>query len=435
MAKKQHNDVVVGLTVLAVLVLTIYIVVVLGDWQNLFRDKKKITIEQPYTIGLKGLSAGSPVLLGGAKIGQITETDIVYDKEADQVKVFFTLEIPEEYPLRQDCLLSPLSNVLGGQASLDIKSLGEKKEIIGDGEVVQEVKFETSIADAIESLKNELDSQAAGSLLYNLKEQVDKENPDSILASLVTTAINLRDTTNEINKQIEPNEEGRTLMFKVHEILDKLDTISLRFRDQLELKPGEDKATMMAKIHTALDALNSSLEQIDELIRENSPGITETIDSLKVSARKVEESLPGIIDDANEILATAKEAMGSARDALGKVEEILSVNRESIDRMVRNLDEVSVNLKMTSREVRLAPWKLLYQPGKDELQLQGVIDAASGFANGAERLDEATVRLKALLGSTGEEIDPKRIESILAELETSFERFQKAENKLWEELK
>ena len=434
MAKKQHNETVVGLTILVVLVLTIYIVVVLGDWQNLFRDKKKITIEQPYTIGLKGLSAGSPVLLGGAKIGQITATDISYDKESDQVKVFFTLEIPEEYPLRQDCLLSPLSNVLGGQASLDIKSLGEKKEIIENGAVVQGVEFETSIADAIDSLKNELDSKAAGSVLYNIKAQLDKDDPDSILASVLTTAMHLRDTTREIKEQVMLDEEKQTLMFKVHEILNKLDTISLRLRDQLELEPGEDTATMMAKVHTALDALNSSLEQIDEMVRENKPGITETIDSLKVSAKKVEESLPGIINRLNETLASAKEAMGSARDALGKVEEILSFNRESIDRMVRNLDEVSVNLKMASREIRRAPWKLLYQPDKDELQLQGVIDAASGFASGAESLDEATVRLKALLNSTGDQVDAKRIESILAELEASFERFQKAENKLWDEL-
>ncbi len=434
MAKKQRNETVVGLTVLLVLMLTIYVVVTLGDWQNLFRDKKEITIEQPYTIGLKGLSAGSPVLLGGAKIGQITATDISYDKKADQVNVYFTLEIPEEYPLRQDCLLSPLSNVLGGQASLDIKSLGEKKEIIGDGAVVQGVEFETSIADAIDSLKNELDSKTAGSLLYNLKEQVDKENPDSILASLVATAVNLKSITQQIDEQVEVDEEKQTLMFKVHEVLNKLDAISVSLRDQLELEPGEDTATMMAKMHTALDALNSSLEQIDAMVKENRPGITETINSLKVTAKKVEESLPGIIEELNATMASAKEAMGSARDALGKVKEILSVNQESIDRMVRNLDEVSVNLKMASREIRRAPWKLLYQPDKDELQLQGVIDAASGFASGAERLDEATVRLKALLGSAGEDVDPKRIESILAELETSFERFQKAENKLWEEL-
>ena len=433
MAKKQRNETVVGLTVLLVLVLTIYIVVVLGDWRNLFRDKKEITIEQPYTIGLKGLSAGSPVLLGGAKIGQITKTDIVY-YEPNEVNVYFTLEIPEEYPLRRDCLLAPLSNVLGGQASLDIKRLGGKEEIIGDGEVVQGVEFEDSIADAIDSLKNELNSEKAGSVLYNIKAQMNVDDPCSILASLVDTAVNLKSITQQIDEQVLVDEEKQTLMFKVHEIFDKLDTISVSLRDQLELEPGEDKATMMAKIHTALDALNSSLEQINELIRENSPGITETIDSLKVSAKKVEESLPGIIDDANEILATAKKAMGSARDALGKVKEILSVNRESIDRMVRNLDEVSVNLKMASREIRRAPWKLLYQPNKDELQLQGVIDATSGFASGAERLDEATVRLKALLGSTGEQFDAKRIESILAELETSFERFQKAENKLWEEL-
>ena len=76
MAKKQHNEVAVGMTVLAALALTVYIVVVLGDWSNLFTDKQKITVRMSDVKGRKGLAKGSPVFLGGAKIGQIIEAGV-----------------------------------------------------------------------------------------------------------------------------------------------------------------------------------------------------------------------------------------------------------------------------------------------------------------------------------------------------------------------
>ena len=79
----------------------------------------------------------------------------------------------------------------------------------------------------------------------------------------------------------------------------------------------------------------------------------------------------------------------------------------------------------------------------DKLEINGNVDFSVGnidfdgdFAAGAERLDNASLRLKTILETTGGKIpvDKKKIDAIITELETSFEKFKKAEQKFWKEL-
>jgi hypothetical protein len=66
-----------------------------------------------------------------------------------------------------------------------------------------------------------------------------------------------------------------------------------------------------------------------------------------------------------------------------------------------------------------------------------LIDSAGAFAAGAERLDSAALRLHKLMAATDDklQVDKDSIESMVSELEASFEQFQKVEQKFWEELK
>ena len=136
MAEKTRNEVAVGITVLVALALTVYIVIALGDWETLFVDKQKITVRQSYCDGIRGLSKGSPVHLGGIRIGQVISTDIRKSPppcpEGESINVFFTMEIPRDYQLRDDCRLTTQSNLLGGQTVLIIENPGCSGEIITD---------------------------------------------------------------------------------------------------------------------------------------------------------------------------------------------------------------------------------------------------------------------------------------------------------------
>ncbi|MFC1739732.1 MlaD family protein [Planctomycetota bacterium] len=339
MVKKIRNEVAVGITTLVVLVLTIYIVVTLADWSSLFTAQQKITVKLPYKIGLSGLSIGSPVHLGGIKIGHITHTQIKKlnpaTTDTNDVYVFFTMKIPQQYQLRSDCVLLPESNVLGGQALLSIEDLGSEGEIIKDGQTVELILAD----DVMEVIKHEFDSENPNSILALVKYEVNSNNPDSVITYLKQIAVEL------------------------------------------------------------------------------------------------EKGIPTIISQIEQTFAKASSALETAQSTLKKAKEI--TEDERIDKTINNISEVSTNLKLTSQEVRRAPWKLLYKPKEKEFKIQALVDSAGAFAVSAERLDNAALRLQKLItpAKDKEVVDEERISSMVAELETSFEKYREAEKKFWDELK
>ena len=259
MAKKVRNEVAVGLTVLVVMILTFYIVITLGDWSSLTDDQKEITVQLPYQVGLKGLIEGSPIYLGGVKIGQVCETKIVLpqDQNAD-IQVCFTMVIPESCPLRVDAVLEADSNLLGGQVSLVILDLGQGKALLKEGDVAS-LRFESGIDGMFSSIKRELDIENTHSLIYRFKNEFNRDSAGSFVDLLVKAATDLHEITGRI---------------KQHLIVD-----------------GEKKS-LVAKLDKAMDKLNSSLEQIDSLVRENKGNISETISSLHKTDACVKSSSP-----------------------------------------------------------------------------------------------------------------------------------------------
>ena len=316
MKKETRNEVAVGVTVTIVLLLTIYIVVMLADWSDLFTPQQKITVRLPYKIGLRGLTKGSLVNLGGLKIGQIIDTRIEKldpkSTDSNDVYVFFTMKIPQQYYLRRDCVLMSQNNLLGGQVVLSIEDLGSKGEIIKDGQTV--------------------DLPLADTIMEAIKREFDPDDPDSVFSRL-------------------------------------------------------------------------------------------------------KKDIPAITEQVLQILAKADSALETAQSTLTNVDGF--TKDERIERIIGNLNEVSVNLKLTTREVRRAPWKLLYKPRPREFKIQALVDSAGAFAAGAEHLDSTAMRLQRLtVGTDGKpQIDKDRLESMVSELQASFENFQEAEKEFWEQLK
>ena len=316
MAKKTRNEIAIGITFSIVLVLTVYLVVMLADWSSLFTSKQQVTVRIPYKVGLKGLTKGSTVNIGGVKVGTITKTAVkktnLNPTDNNDVYVFFTMKIPQQYRLRTDCVLLPQSSVLGGQVVLSIEDLGQQGDIINNGQTV--------------------DLLLADSVMDALKREFNPDDPESFFARMA--------------------------------------------KDVFEITERIRETTV--KVNSALETAQATIEDIKEVVED-----------------------------------------------------------ERIDSIISNISEASINLKLTIREVRRAPWKLLYKPKQKEYKIQTLIDSAGAFAAGAERLDNTAMRLNKLItASDGKsQLDIDKIKSMVSELETCFEQFQKAEKKFWDELK
>lgn len=311
---KKHNEVAIGIMTLVVLGLTVYIVVTLADWTSLAMVQQEITVRQPYKVGLKGLTQGSPVEIGGVRIGYVIKTWVEKEDlttiDNNDIYVFFTMKIPAQYSLRNNCELSAESNVLGGESVLSIKDLGSSGDIIADGQTV--------------------DVELKEGVIESIRREFDPDNPESFLV------------------------------------------------------------------------------------------------------RVIKKDIPAITSQIQVTIKKADSALEIAEAALKNLKNIGADER--IDRTISNMAEISVNLKLTSEEVRRAPWRLLYKPSTRESKIQSLVDSAGAFAAGAERLDNAASRLHRVTTTRDPRIDRQQIMSMVAELEASFEQFQKAEQKFWNEM-
>ena len=65
MAKKRANEIAVGLTVLVVLALTVFILVVLGDWENFFPEKHPLRVSSEIINETFGGSQNISILMEG----------------------------------------------------------------------------------------------------------------------------------------------------------------------------------------------------------------------------------------------------------------------------------------------------------------------------------------------------------------------------------
>ncbi|NIA07646.1 MAG: hypothetical protein GWP14_08455 [Actinobacteria bacterium] len=155
MTKEHANELKVGFVVLVCLALGIGIALKLSNWDQWFEPKNTLTFKVPYRAGIGGIKPGWPVTIGGVNVGSVETIllkleerdprDIEDETLADQKQPtddsgprtysYFTFTVPSRYRLREDCKLTPASQLIGGAGELVISDLG-RGELLQDGQVV-----------------------------------------------------------------------------------------------------------------------------------------------------------------------------------------------------------------------------------------------------------------------------------------------------------
>jgi uncharacterized protein YoxC len=180
--------------------------------------------------------------------------------------------------------------------------------------------------------------------------------------------------------------------------------------------------------------LTLSASVMDTMKRELDPDDPNSLlGQVRAIAVQLEVSMKIITAQIQRTFTKADTALDTTQLTLQDIKDLVGGAR--IDKILSNVTDISTNLKLTSREVRRAPWKLLYRPGQKEFKIQALVDSAGAFAAGAEQLDTAALRLKTLVDSDDKQLtDREELEKMISQLEASFQQFQKAEQKFWEEL-
>jgi ABC-type transporter Mla subunit MlaD len=373
MAKKRTNEVAVGLTVLVTLLLTIFIVVKLGKWEDWLIPKQKITVLMPYEKGLKGLTEGSPVFLGGAKIGKIIEADIKDPNAKKEIFVFFTMEIPKKYEIYTNCKLMAQSNVLGGQASLAIEGLGSGEtggKLLNPGEKDNDTLFledmKGGVEEIVDSLRQQLDDKNPDSLMYKVNYQLSYK-PDSLVTSLTEALKEYTEVADRINYQLDPNEQ-RALVAHVHKVIKNLKHTSRSLKQEMN---KEDGNSLLARVHEVMGDIHGVSRELREQMDPNDDAkllakLCTTLDDLKETNRQIQSLLRS--SDTSKPLSNVEEILANLDEAIRQINLLLKHQYPNIDLAIQNIVESSESLKKGLNDLENQPNKLLFSkpPTKSE---------------------------------------------------------------------
>ncbi|MCB9849545.1 MAG: hypothetical protein H6817_02435 [Phycisphaerales bacterium] len=415
----KRNNFQLGLAVIVMFVLFVGCMLFIGA-KGIFSEKSRsITVRLAAGPALPEISKGSVVTCFGQQVGKVIDTHFVIGTDPDDTTrtdvQFLEAEVTAraDLDLRADCLITAGGPPLGGKGFLEISNRGVAKEPLADDAVIY--------------------AGAAGlqTALAQLTAEFDANDPTSLMA--------------QIKRQLRPDVDD-SLIAKIHLSLDNIATMTAALAMQVD---PEQSDVLLAKVHAALDQVNVGLREVVDMVQETRPQVQNAMASTDHALQRIDREIVASLAeelDRNQdgsLLAQVHESMTRLNESLtdvntitGETRQTVVLNTARIDQLVQNATEASVLLKRGVRDLASQPWRLLGKPSEKELAQLDNIDVAREFADAAAQLDDAAIRLKALVDAEGTALNPdsEDLKKIQEQLDASVKEFFKTEATLYKRL-
>jgi ABC-type transporter Mla subunit MlaD len=254
--------------------------------------------------------------------------------------------------------------------------------------------------------------------------------------------------TGELRTQLSV-EEQRTLLSKLHLMLDDLNATTTSVREQLQAGNG---AGLIAKLHAALDVVHQDLTELLGTLTENRPLVNSALASIEHTTRVLDEQMLARLqaelnrDNPDSLLSKLHAGMDHLNAAVADLEVVsetgkrmLVLSRPQVERIIANVEDMSAVLTQTSKDIQLNPARLIWGPARPTESKIAVLTAARDFAQAATYLNDTAARLQAILaaGPEGRQVSESdaEVREIYESLRSAFERWQRAETFFWDQMK
>jgi ABC-type transporter Mla subunit MlaD len=447
--KTRRQDFALGLA--TIVIVSAFVATVLFLYPRMQPAGREVDIRFPHEEGLAPLKVGSPVMLSGSiDVGRVRDLQVeqllVPSPRGPQRRTFFVVkaEIDNQVPLYGNCQITTDQPAIGGNGFVSILNVGTP-DVPLTGPVIGLPP--QSLSAAISTLSRRLLSP--GGFVDHLTEAVDPDAEKSIVHKMLTSLDDINTMTRELQTQMNPHEQT-TLLYKIHRVLDDLNATTAALR--AELNSGSDVA-LLSKLHLVLSRLDDGLGEAAAMIKESRPLVRDTLTDVADAARTVDHellaSLKRELDPANAsgTLGKLHLAMDRVNASLAQLEtlstssaQLVVVSRPTIEQALANFASMSDQLRQASLEVLLNPSKLIWGPSREREDRLVVFRAASQFAEAASQLDHAAAQLQAVLQTLpaegpGSPVQAEEIRAVYGAVQAAFQRFGRAEEVLWEQLK
>lgn len=406
----QKNNLLAGLlVVVSILAIVAAVIMLGGGLEHLGKSDYRVrfTLEE----GAGGLKPGAIVRVGGVECGTVKR--VVFEKgpAGEITGVIVTVSVESDIPLRADAEPYLETPLLGSLGSINFPVLGDgptlKAGDILDGRIAPPALL----------------AQAG----YGDEEKAKVQNIIDRFSEIGDKFSMAGDKTNTVldDTRVITSDFGT----KWPEWRGRVDSISENFDETMKRGPEIAKG-----IEGRLDTIRAMLEENRETVKggiANFESGTERFDGVMA---KVQDEYLAIAD---EMFANANHAVSEINERVTEVGRLLIEQRPGIRRTFANLRLASDQLRDTLVEVRRSPWRLIYRPDLRELDYELLYASARHYASSVEELRATSEALEAATQAAGSDAQGLRrgdVESLLGELERSFEQFRTAQSAFMEQL-
>lgn len=421
----SRNNVLAGIFVLASVILTVVVVVILSNIGERLQPRHPYIVRFSVVDGAEGLDRGAAVKIGGQRVGRVTSTKFVYnDVTGEPEFVDVAIEIPTNFKLYTDADVQLLRPLLGtgstinivaftGMAQIDSKFIGPPRALQPGDTVIGRLGAPGFIAQS-----DYARIQAIIARVDRISEEVEPR-VGSIMANADAAVADVRSITGDARKAWPEWEKSIT------EVLARIDKASEPFEQivknvsdtSVSIKDGVTQAQeLLAKGKAAIDENRKSLDEIVENVRQlTGKANTEAYDKVLAAVK------------------TAQDTLESARSAAKQVDDLLVQKSPELSEIITNASLAANQLKLATVEIRSAPWRLLYQPTKKELENELLYNSVRQYSSAVGELRQAAEALRSVAeraesaGSGSRPADKATLDALNAKLKEAFDKYQEQE--------
>ena len=392
MAKKQRNAFRAGVFMLLSIVLILAMVVAIKGFGRVFEPVQIRAARFPLRADLGGLQVGDNLRVAGFTVGEIQSISLVTNVKKPFVRVTFTM--PKKYTLRTGAQLV-IGGTITGTSWLNFESLGSGAPLKPDYVLTG---HPSGISHALATV---------ASLAPQIKAMVTQVRTTTV--PLINADLTRLGTTEDSIHTAATSAAG--VLNSVHD----------------EIPP------VVARYNRAADKTAYAMDQAGKLLHS---GRTGAVVNLNAATAEIKKAIPALLAEAQSDLDDVHATFANSTALTARARTLLATNQDRVNSIIRALRGASVNLKTFAVEIRHSPWRLLYKPGKKDINNVEIYDAVREFDQAARHLQRAADALNAS-AAAGPQTPARQaqLKHLMAQLTTTFSHFQQVETKFWKAVK
>ncbi len=416
----SRNNVIAGAFVVAGVALAVAISIVLSGVTERLTPSRLYTVRFSTAEGAPGVDEGSPVTVGGLRVGTVTRTRLVHENGVASA-VEAVIRVRRDLRPDKRSVAHIVQPILGGLSAINIADpvlmgagvLGDPLEPGGviPGRVAPPAFLASAGYGPEQATQVQAMIREAGEAIERINSMTKRVESDlepdlalvrQTLEDARAAIADIRERTPEWTKQVDS-------------VLASADRGAAEFQalgTDLRTRVEEARA-VIADVQAFLDRNEASLDKI-------------VADISSVTGKLDAESVRLL----NDALRSAEEGAERFSSLAASADQLLREESPSLRRILANFRLASDQLKLAAVEIRTKPWLLLYEPKTKELESEVLQQAVRTYAAAVSDLRAASEALQSVAGSDG--ASQERVVTITEQLAEAFKKYKEAEDRLFE---